>query len=266
MALTNKGLVEYAKKTLALGNDSIYVYGTFGQELSESLINQKAKQYLYNLPRKSKYKKALNSSGREYAFDCVGLIKAYLWGRHGNIKYNPKQDKSANGMYNASKIKGKIKNMPEREGLLVHMSGHIGIYIGNGYVIECTPNTKFAKQNHKAGGVCKTKLSARKWTGWCECPYITYEKTSSTKTTKKGYKGKFPSLGLKGYLKKGDKGTNVGRLQDFLNWCINAGLKKDNSFGPLVKKAVLKYQKTYGLTQDGYFGPKCLAKAKTIKK
>ena len=62
MALTNKGLVEYAKKALALGNDSIYVYGTFGQELSESLINQKVKQYLYNLPRKSKYKKATNKA------------------------------------------------------------------------------------------------------------------------------------------------------------------------------------------------------------
>ena len=50
MSLTNKGLVEYAKKALDLGNDSIYVYGAFGQELTEALINQKAKQYLYNLP------------------------------------------------------------------------------------------------------------------------------------------------------------------------------------------------------------------------
>lgn len=267
MALTNKGLVEYAKKALALGNDSIYVYGTFGQELSESLINQKVKQYLYNLPRKSKYKKALNSSRREYAFDCVGLIKAYLWGGHGNIKYNANQDVSANGMLSKAKVKGKINTMPETEGLLVHMNGHIGIYIGGGYVIECTPNTSFAKQDHKCGGVCKTKLSARKWTSWCECPYITYEKKSNTTvSTKKGYTGKFPSLGLKGYLKKGDKGTNVKRLQQFLNWCINAKLSVDGSFGSKTLEAVKKYQKTYGLTVDGYFGKKSLAKAKTIKK
>lgn len=83
---------------------------------------------------------------------------------------------------------------------------------------------------------------------------------------KKTYSGKFPSLGLKGYLKQGDKGTQVGRLQDFLNWAIDAGLKKDNSFGPLVKKAVLKYQETYGLEKDGFFGPACLKNAKTIKK
>ena len=105
----------------------------------------------------------------------------------------------------------------------------------------------------------------------CPQPLITDKswnefKEKITGKVKKAYSGKFPSLGLKGYLKKGDKGTNVGRLQDFLNWAVNAGLKKDNSFGPLVEKAVLKYQKTYGLKQDGFFGPACLKKAKTIKK
>ena len=271
MSLTNKGLVEYAKKALALGNDSIYLYGAFGQKLTESFINQKVKQYIYNLPRKSIYKKCMNSSGTEYAFDCVGLIKAYLWGGHGNVKYNSKQDKSANGMYNASKVKGKMSSMPETPGILVHMSGHIGIYIGDNYVIECTPNKSFATQNHGGGGVCKTKLSSRKWTGWCECPYITYEKEASS--SKKGYTGTFPKLPLRGYFyydtkkkKVKDKGTQVKNLQKFLNWAINAGLAIDGSLGPLCHQAILKYQKTYGLAQDGWFGPKCLAKAKTIKK
>lgn len=104
-----------------------------------------------------------------------GLIKAYLWGGHGKTKYNSKQDKSADGMYKESKKKGKINTLPEIPGVLVHMSGHIGIYIGNGSVIECTPNKTYAKQDHKGGGVCKTKLTARKWTSWCECPYIAYE-------------------------------------------------------------------------------------------
>lgn len=83
---------------------------------------------------------------------------------------------------------------------------------------------------------------------------------------KKGYTGTFPSLGLKGYLKKGDKGTNVKRLQQFLNWCINAKLKVDGSFGNATLAAVKKYQKTYGLTADGFFGKASLSKAKTIKK
>lgn len=262
MSYTNKGLVEYSKKCLALGNESIYLYGSYGNTLTEAFINQKVKQYAYNVSRQTIYKNCLKSSGTEYAFDCVGLIKSYLWGGYGNVKYNSKQDKSANGMYNAATVKGKMSTMPETEGLLVHMSGHIGVYIGNGYVIECTPSKTFAKQDHKGGGICKTKLTDRKWTGWCECPYITYE----NKDTKKGYSGTFPSLGLKGYLSKGDKGTQVKRLQEFLNWCIDAKLDVDGSFGPATLKAVKKYQETYKLEVDGYFGPASLKKAKEIKK
>lgn len=222
MALTNLGLVSYAKKCLALGNDTIYVYGTFGQELSANLINQKAKQYAYNIARKSIYNKALASSGKEYAFDCVGLIKSYIWGGYGNTKYNASQDKSANGMYNTAKVKGKMNTMPEKPGILVHMNGHIGIYIGNKYVIECTPSTKFATQNHKGGGVCKTKLSDRKWTGWCECPYITYEEQKD-------------ELGL------------VAQWQVAMNSSYNCGLEVDNSYGPDSKEKADKYYLKYKL-------------------
>ena len=71
-------------------------------------------------------------------------------------------------MYRAAKVKGDINTMPDREGILVWMEGHMGIYVGNGLVIEATPKWK--------DGVQITKLTDRKWLGWCECPYITYEK------------------------------------------------------------------------------------------
>lgn len=90
--------------------------------------------------------------------------------------------------------------------------------------------------------------------------------TTKATSTKKTYTGKFPSLGLKGYLKKGDKGTNVKRLQQFLNWCISAKLNVDGSFGDKTLTAVLMYQKKYGLNVDGFFGRESLDKAKTIKK
>ena len=89
---------------------------------------------------------------------------------------------------------------------------------------------------------------------------------SSHNDIKKGYSGTFPALGKKGYLSQGDKGINVERLQKFLNWCINAKLTVDGSFGDKTVKAVKDYQKKYGLTVDGYFGKGSLAKAKTIKK
>lgn len=90
--------------------------------------------------------------------------------------------------------------------------------------------------------------------------------TKKTTTTKKKYSGAFPTLPKKGYLGKGDKGTQVGRLQKFLNWYGGYGLAVDNSFGAKTELAVEKFQKATGLKVDGYFGSKSLAKAKTVKK
>jgi hypothetical protein len=150
----------------------------------------------------------MNSKGTEYAFDCVGLIKAYYWNWNGGkTDYKSNQDVSANGMYNRAKVKGNIKTMPEIEGLLVQMNGHIGIYIGDGYVIECTPSIKFAKQSHKGGGVCKTKLSDRKWTHWLECPFIAYEKETEEEKHKRLISENAKQYGMKvpTSIKKGQK-------------------------------------------------------------
>ena len=90
---------------------------------------------------------------------------------------------------------------------------------------------------------------------------------SETKSeAKKGYYGPFPVLPEKGYFKKGDHGLQVKRLQAFLNWCIDAGLEKDGILGDDTVAAVKKFQLLFGLTKDGMFGKKCLAKAKEIKK
>ncbi len=88
-----------------------------------------------------------------------------------------------------------------------------------------------------------------------------------TEEEMKTYQGQFPKLRLGIYgWKRGDKDANVGLIQAFLNWCLDLNLAIDNSFGPATEKAVLEYQKKYGLTQDKKFGPACLRKAKTIKK
>lgn len=261
MAKTNKGLVEFAKQMLAKGNDTIYVYGTFGQTLTTTLINKKAKQYAYNISRKALYKTVMNSSGTEYAFDCVGLIKAYMWGwDNGKTTYKSSQDKSANGMYLAAKKKGSIKTIPETPGVLVQMDGHIGIYIGDGYVIESTPSKTFAKQSHGGGGVCKTKLSSRKWEHWLECPYITYEKEEVKKE-------ETSFLPARGYFKKGDVSPNVGKVADFMYKTFPAYTNKKalgNTYGPYLIKAITEFQKRTKLEADGYLGPKTLEKLKSF--
>lgn len=65
-------------------------------------------------------------------------------------------------------------------------------------------------------------------------------------------------------VKKGSKGSNVKKVQKFLNWCIKAGLKVDGSCGKNTVAAIKKYQKQYKLKVDGIFGSQSLKKAKKI--
>ena len=65
-------------------------------------------------------------------------------------------------------------------------------------------------------------------------------------------------------LKKGSTGTNVKTLQNNLNKAINAGLSVDGSFGTGTQSAVKAFQKKYGLTPDGIYGPASAAKMKAL--
>jgi hypothetical protein len=163
ITLNNIGLVEYAKK--ALQEKWGYVWGTYGKILTESLYSQKLKQY----PTIGNYNTFIKTHwiGRKTA-DCVGLIKSYYWSQNGEIKYIAATDVSADGMFSRAKEKGTIASMPDIVGLCVWKKGHIGIYIGNGQVIE-SHGTKY--------GVIQTTLKgvgATAWTHWLKCPYIEY--------------------------------------------------------------------------------------------
>ena len=87
------------------------------------------------------------------------------------------------------------------------------------------------------------------------------------------YSGTFPALPPRGYYLLGDGyktltnyKTQIKRIQMFLNWAIDAGLKVDGKYGPNTEAAVERFQVLYGLTVDGSFGSKSLAMAKMIRK
>lgn len=167
-AKTNIGLVAYAKAQLGRP----YWYGCFGQKGTSALLTSKARQYpaLYTAGRVANARKQYGVK----VHDCVGLIKGYLWSDNAEDltpTYNAAQDKSANGMYNACKERGTLATMPDLAGVLVFMNGHVGVYIGGGYVIEA---------RGFSSGVVKTKLAGRGWTKWGKCPYITYTAKATT--------------------------------------------------------------------------------------
>lgn len=144
-----------------------YVWGTYGEVFDQALYEYKLNQYPEEVGRYSEFIETNWLGGR--TADCVGLIKGYGWlnPETQEIEYgtNGMADVGADQMYENATEKGSIDSMPEIPGLAVWHSGHIGIYIGNGEVIEAM-GTRY--------GVVKTQLSDSRWTHWLKVPYITY--------------------------------------------------------------------------------------------
>lgn len=159
-------LVRYAENAWRSGWG--YVWGSFGNVLTESEFAYKLRQYPDGVGRYQNFIEA-NWLGRRTA-DCVGLIKGYGWLDAGSmtIRYgtNGMPDIGADAMYQRASVKGPISTIPEVPGLAVWRSGHIGVYIGNGQVIEAM-GTKY--------GVVRTQMAERNFTHWLEIPYIHYE-------------------------------------------------------------------------------------------
>lgn len=144
-----------------------YVWGTFGNVLTESMLDYKIRQYPDGVGQYEGFIRVNWLGGR--TTDCVGLIKGYGWldADTLTIQYgtNGMPDIGANAMYCNAMVSGSIGTMPDTPGLAVWMDGHIGVYIGGGEVVEASSTRK---------GVIKTKLAGRGWTHWLEIPYINY--------------------------------------------------------------------------------------------
>ena len=110
--------------------------------------------------------------------------------------------------------------------------GHIGLYAGNGKVIEAA-NTQ--------AGVCTSNITEKKWTFYGELDGVNY-----------GDQPLYP------VLRKGDKGEYVKKVQTILvqlGYDIgSSGI--DGDFGPATEKAVKAFQKANGIGQDGVVGAK----------
>lgn len=161
---TNLDLVRFCKK--AHNEKWGYVWGTFGLVLTHWLFEQKLKQYPTAVGRYKSFIENTWLNGR--TADCVGLIKGALWEDDGRIKYDVNSDCNANMMIVRSTKTGPMDTMPDIPGILVWKRGHIGVYVGNGQVIEANSTKK---------GVIMTPLTgpgSTKWTRWGKSKYFDY--------------------------------------------------------------------------------------------
>lgn len=91
---------------------------------------------------------------------------------------------------------------------------------------------------------------------------VTPTPTPAPQPSSEYYTGKLPSV----TLFKGDTGTDVKYLQEFLNWYGSYGLEVDGVYGLLTVNAVRDFQKNTGIEVDGIFGTNSRLTAQKTKK
>lgn len=94
-----------------------------------------------------------------------------------------------------------------------------------------------------------------------------YGETATQDQPKEKYTGELPKLPKRGWFTSGDKGEEVKKLQEFLNWYGDYGLDVDGEVGKQTMWAVRYYEGREKIKPvDGLFGKKCLERAKTVKR
>lgn len=161
-------LAEWAKQAYA--KKWGYVYGTYGEVLTESILTAKASQYPEQVGDNEEFIRSHWLGVR--TADCIGLIKGYAWYNcdTGQIDYrsNGVMDTGSDPMLDMATEKGTIDTMPDIPGIAVWKDGHIGVYVGDGQTIHAA-NTEL--------GVIMTPLEKASWTHWLKIPYISYDES-----------------------------------------------------------------------------------------
>lgn len=184
---------EFANKAKDIANNykTLYVYGCFGAPMNATNKERYKHNYAYN-EQPARQAKINAASYDTFGFDCVCLLKGILWGWNGNVnatyggaRYasNGVPDVSANGMMDLCRNRStNFSNI--KVGEAVGMNGHIGIYIGNGLAVECTPIWKDGVQITAVGNIGKKSgYNTRTWTSHGELPWIDYSSQPTPQPT-----------------------------------------------------------------------------------
>lgn len=169
---TNTGLVKFVKKMVG----QAYWFGTYGQIGNPKLLESCAKRYPSQFSGKRIAQAKERGDYGKRVMDCGGLIKDYLMTKEPDVDgmpmppiYNKDFDMSANVMHSRATEKGPIGSIPEIPGLGLWKNNHVGVYIGDGDVVQ-------AKGFNY--GVIEDGIKDTAWEEWFKIPGIEYESAS----------------------------------------------------------------------------------------
>lgn len=218
--MTNKELVAKCID-IAKNYRTLYVMGCFGAPLTGGNVSRYCQNHSYNRkPERTRMiQAAANKNPVVYGFDCVNLIKGILWGwkgdpnrTYGGAGYacNGVPDIGADTMISRCKgvSTGGWDHMAVGEA--VWCPGHIGVYIGDGLAVECSPRWENCVQITAVANIgSKSGYNARRWTKHGKLPYITYEGATNDSGGSQGLpEASQPSAST---YKAGDEVNFVGR-------------------------------------------------------
>ena len=177
--ITGEQLAE-AALNVAKNYRTLYVMGCFGAPMTAANKKRYTKNNPYNTA--ADRTRMINAASTDtFGFDCVCLIKGLLWGWSGDVSksyggagyaVNGVPDIGADTMI--TKCSGVTTDFSKIEvGEAVWCKGHIGIYIGGGLAVECTPKWKNCVQV-TACNCAKSGYNRRNWTKHGKLPYVTY--------------------------------------------------------------------------------------------
>lgn len=253
--ISTSALIE--KFQYALDNGWGYIWGTAGEK--------------WTVEKQAKLNQTTDSDrkmGREYGkkwighyvADCSGLF-SWAFKKLGSYMYH-----GSNTMWNKyCTAKGELRNGKRTDGQELkpgtavftynekkNNRGHVGLYIGNGWVIEA--------EGTKAG-VRRSKITNSKWVEWGELKRVDYGNGSSvgqvvsdTVEEPKPNTGLSTSVATYPTIRKNARGDLVVQLQRILDK-NGFSLSIDGIFGPKTEEAVKAFQRKFHLVVDGIVGP-----------
>ena len=168
-------------KNVAQNFKTLYVMGCFGAPMTDANKERYCNNHSYN-KKAARTRMIQAASADTFGFDCVCLIKGLLWGWDGDTSkiyggagyaVNGVPDIGADGMI--TKCRDVSTDFSKIEvGEAVWMKGHIGVYVGDGLAVECTPKwdnkVQITACNRTVAGYHR-----RDWTKHGKLPYVTYD-------------------------------------------------------------------------------------------
>ncbi len=164
-----------------------YMLGPWGWPATSKMIQRATTQGSNAKTNRQWLPQANAIKDKGFLFDCVGLIKGILWGWDGDLSRTyGGAGYACNGVpdYDAKKMIDNCREVSTDFSTIVPaeavwMDGHIGVYVGEGIVVEATPKWRGGVQRSTLANTAGSKAlpgtaGARTWTKHGKLPWVDY--------------------------------------------------------------------------------------------